>query len=52
MIKKYLKWGSIAFVVWYIVNRPDGAAGVVQGTLNGLGGAADSLSTFMTSAIP
>lgn len=52
MIKKYVKWGSIAFVVWYIVNRPDGAAGVVQGTLNGLGGAADSLSTFMTSAIP
>jgi hypothetical protein len=52
MLKKWLKWGSVAFVAWYIVKRPDGAASVVQGTLNGLGGAADSLSTFMTSAIP
>ncbi|WP_198653353.1 MULTISPECIES: hypothetical protein [Actinocorallia] len=52
MFKKWLKWGSVAFVAWYIVKQPDGAASVVQGALNGLGGAADSLSTFMTSAIP
>ncbi|GAA2727202.1 hypothetical protein [Actinocorallia aurantiaca] len=52
MLKKWLKWGAVAFVVWYIVKRPDGAALVVQGTLNGLGGAADSISTFMMSAIP
>jgi hypothetical protein len=49
---KYIKWAGIAFLVWYVINRPDGAASVVQGTLNGLGGAADSLSTFMTSSIP
>ena len=52
MFKKWLKWGSVAFVAWYNVKQPDGAASVVQGALNGLGGAADSLSTFMTSAIP
>ncbi|MEO5876526.1 MAG: hypothetical protein ABIS86_13745 [Streptosporangiaceae bacterium] len=47
-----MKWAGIAFMIWYIINRPDGAASVVQGALNGLGGAADSLSTFMTSSIP
>ena len=51
-MKKYMKWAGIAFLVWYVVNRPDGAASVVQGVLNGLGGAADSLSTFVTSSIP
>jgi hypothetical protein len=42
---KYIKWAGIAFLVWYVINRPDGAASVIQGVANVLSGAADFLST-------
>ena len=51
MNKKYLKMAAIAFAVWYVISRPEGAAQLVNSTLSGLGGAAESMSQFV-SAIP
>lgn len=51
MNKKHLKIATIAFLAWYVVSRPEGAASMVNSALNGLGSAAESLSTFM-SALP
>jgi hypothetical protein len=50
-MKKWAKWGSLAFVAWWIISRPDSAAGVVRSGAGGLGNAAESLSQFV-SAIP
>nr|BFE28709.1 hypothetical protein GCM10010200_009600 [Actinomadura rugatobispora] len=49
--KKHLKIIAIAFAVWYVITRPEGAANLVNSTLGGLGGAAESMSQFV-SAIP
>jgi hypothetical protein len=46
-MKKYGKYAAIAFVAWYLLAQPTKAAGVVHGTLNRLGGAANSLSVFV-----
>ncbi|GLZ04684.1 hypothetical protein Acsp03_21500 [Actinomadura sp. NBRC 104412] len=51
MNKKHLKITAIAFAVWYVVTRPEAAAALVNSTLGGLGGAAESMSRFV-SAIP
>ncbi|MQY07801.1 hypothetical protein [Actinomadura macrotermitis] len=51
MNKKHLKLGAIAFVVWYVISRPEGAASLVNSGLGGLGTAAESMSQFV-SAIP
>ena len=51
MNKKQMKIVSIAFVAWYVISKPDGAAHLVNNALSGLGNAAESLSQFM-SAIP
>ncbi len=47
-MKKFLKWGSIAFIGFYLVSQPHRAADVVHGALGGLSGAATSLSTFVS----
>ncbi|GAA4097105.1 hypothetical protein GCM10022214_71330 [Actinomadura miaoliensis] len=49
--KKWFKMAGLAFVIWYIVSRPEAAAGLVNQSLGGLGSAAESFSTFV-SAIP
>ncbi|GAA2416285.1 hypothetical protein GCM10010191_28350 [Actinomadura vinacea] len=51
MNKKHVKLAAIAFAVWYVISRPEGAASLVNSTLGGLGGAAESMSQFV-SAIP
>ncbi|GAA1867576.1 hypothetical protein [Actinomadura bangladeshensis] len=51
MNKKQFKIAAIAFVAWYVISKPDGAAHLVNNALSGLGNAAESLSQFM-SAIP
>jgi hypothetical protein len=47
-VKKYAKWGGIAFVVWYVLNQPSGAANLIHSALGGLQNAADSLSQFVS----
>lgn len=51
MNKKYMKLAAIAFTVWYVISRPEGAAELVSNALRGLGTAAESISQFM-SALP
>ncbi|GAA2140859.1 MULTISPECIES: hypothetical protein [Actinomadura] len=49
MNKKHLKVGSLAFVAWYVISKPEGAAGLVNNALSGLGNAAVSVSHFMNA---
>lgn len=48
-MRKYVKWAAIAFVAWWIITRPDSAAGVVRSGAGGLGNAAESLAQFVSS---
>ena len=48
-MKKYLGWAAIAFVIFYLVTSPTGAASIVHGAWNTLGSWAHSLSTFVNS---
>jgi hypothetical protein len=50
-MKKYAKWGAIAFALWYVLTRPAGAANMIHGALGGLSDAAGSLSQFMNQLI-
>lgn len=46
-LKKYLTWALGAFVVFYLLNSPHGAARIVHSTASGLASAGDSLSRFV-----
>ena len=50
-VKKVLTWLAVAFVVFYIIQRPDDAAGIVRSAGAALGDAAQSLSTFVGSLV-
>jgi hypothetical protein len=47
MLKKILTWAGIAFVVYYLVTNPSGAAHVVDGALDWLKSAGNSLGAFL-----
>ena len=51
MLKKVLTWVAVAFVVFYVIQRPDDAAGIVRSAGAALGDAAQSLSTFVGSLV-
>ena len=51
MLKKVLTWLAVAFVVFYIIQRPEDAAGIVRSAGAALGDAADSLSAFVGSLV-
>jgi hypothetical protein len=46
-LKKYLTWALAAFVVFYLLKSPGGAARVVHNTAGSLASAGDSLSRFV-----
>jgi hypothetical protein len=48
-LKKYLTWALGAFVVFYLLKSPGGAARVVHNTAHGLASAGDSLSRFVNA---
>jgi hypothetical protein len=48
--RKYIRWAAIAFLVWYVISKPDAAGSSFQDVLKGLGHAATSLSTFVDTA--
>ncbi len=50
-LKKLLVWLAVAFVVFYVIQRPDDAAGIVRSAGAALGDAAQSLSTFVGSLV-
>jgi hypothetical protein len=49
MVKKVLTWGGIAFVVYYLVTSPTGAAHVVTGALDWLKSAGNALGSFLNN---
>ena len=51
LLKKVLTWLAVAFVVFYVIQRPDDAAGIVRSAGAALGDAAQSLSTFVGSLV-
>jgi hypothetical protein len=48
-MKKYLTWALGAFVVFYLLNSPSGAAHVVHNALGSLTDAGNSLSRFVNA---
>ena len=46
-MKKLLTWAAIAFVIYYLATSPDGAARLVDGALNWLKQAGNSLAEFL-----
>lgn len=44
---KYLRLAGIAFVIFYVLKSPAGAAGTVNEILGGLESAGGSLATFI-----
>jgi hypothetical protein len=48
-LKKVLTWLVIAFVVWYVIQDPEGSAELVRSAGTALGDAATSLSEFVGS---
>jgi hypothetical protein len=46
-VKKYLQYAGIAFLVFYLLSQPEGAARVVNNALDGLDDAGTSLATFV-----
>jgi hypothetical protein len=51
LLKKVLTWLAVAFVVFYIIQRPEDAAGIVRSAGAALGDAATSLSAFVGSLV-
>lgn len=47
--KKLLKWGAIAWAVWYIITDPTGAAHLTTSAFGGLGYAGEQLGTFVSA---
>lgn len=51
VLKKVLTWLAVAFVVFYVIQRPEEAAGIVRSAGSALGDAAASLSSFVGSLV-
>jgi hypothetical protein len=51
LLKKALTWLAVAFVVFYVIQRPEDAAGIVRSAGAALSDAAASLSAFMGSLV-
>lgn len=48
-LKKYLTWAALAFVAFYLINEPTGAAGLIHNAASGLASMATSLSQFVNA---
>ncbi len=48
-LKKLAHLSLLAFVIFYLANTPNDAAGVVRSTVNLLGDVAEGLSHFVTN---
>lgn len=47
--KKYVTWAAAAFVAFYLMRSPEGAADTVHNAAGGLASAADSLARFVNA---
>jgi drug/metabolite transporter superfamily protein YnfA len=48
-VKKFLMWTAIALLVFYIFSQPTNAANSFQRAFAAVGGAFDSVITFLTA---
>jgi len=48
MLARIIGWVVIAFIVFYLLTNPDGAAGFVHSFMDGLRQAGNSLSKFVS----
>lgn len=48
-LKKFLTWGGVIFVIYYLATQPQGAAHFVSGAFTWLQHAGDSMSTFVNT---
>ncbi len=48
-VKKVITWAVVVFLVYYLVTKPTGAAGVMHNIFNMLKSAGSSLATFLNS---
>jgi hypothetical protein len=51
MMKTFLKWGAIAFLIFFIAFRPGEAADVVGSLASGILDAANGFSQFFTDLV-
>lgn len=49
MLRKVIGWAVVAFIAFYLVTDPGGAAALVRSILHGLSNAGTSLATFFSS---
>ena len=49
MVKKILKWGGLAFLVFFVAYRPHSAADIVSNVGNGLLHIANGVGEFFAS---
>jgi hypothetical protein len=49
MLRKIITWAIVIFLVFYLLTQPQGAANVINGLLNLLKDAGNSLATFVNS---
>lgn len=47
--KKYMTWAAVAFVAFYLLRSPQGAAHAVNSAAGGLASAAGSLAEFFNA---
>lgn len=50
-MRRYLVWALVAFVVFYVLKSPGGAAHVVHAGVMALGSLADSGSKFLNALL-
>jgi hypothetical protein len=46
-VRKYLIYGAVAFIAWYILTAPDAAANSMQAILGGLEDLGNGFATFL-----
>lgn len=49
MLRKIITWAIVIFLAFYFLTQPDGAAGVINGLLDLLKNAGNSLATWAQS---
>lgn len=52
VMNKYVKWGLVGLLVFYLVTQPAAAAGLVHGAFGFLHDTATGVGTFVTNVGP
>jgi hypothetical protein len=50
-VEKIIKYGLIAFVVFFLITAPNSAANIINRAIDGLHSAGSGLSSFVTDTV-